>query len=90
MTDETPAAPQGMWDKMKGWFTRAKDSETAEKAAEVAGKAWEKTKDVADKAWDKTKDVADELRDKVEDKLEERRQAKAGDTPEDGEAPSEG
>ncbi len=81
MTDETPAAPEGMWGRVKGWFTRAKESETAEKAGEMAGKAWDKTKVVADKAWDKTKDVAGELREKIE----ERREAKAsGDAADEG------
>jgi len=90
MTDETPAAPESTWDKVKGWFTRAKESEAAEKAGEIAGKAWDKTKDVADKAWDKTRDVAGELRDKVEDKLEERREAKDAEGDSDDEGTPEG
>ena len=31
--------PQTFLQKLKGWFTRAKDSEAAEKAGEFAGKA---------------------------------------------------
>jgi len=71
--DKAPAEKPAIWTKVKGWFTRAKESDTAEKAGEVAGKAWEKTKDVAEKAWDKTRDVAGDVKEKVEEKIEERR-----------------
>lgn len=76
---EAAATPekQTFLQKIKGWFTRAKDSETAEKAGEFAGKAWDKTKDVSAKAWDKTKDVAGDVKEKVDEKMEERRSAKA-------------
>lgn len=75
--DATP--PQTWWDKVKGWFTRAKDSEAAEKAGEYAEKAWDKTKEVSEKAWEKTKDVAEDVKEKVDEKLEERRAAKPKD-----------
>lgn len=84
MTDEMGSAPEGggtkgMWDTVKGLFIKAKDSEAAEKAGEVAEKVWDKTKDVAEKAWEKTKDVAGEVKDKVEEKLEERREGTSED-----------
>lgn len=71
MTDGTPAAKPSFWAKLKGWFTKAKESEAAEKAGEMAGKAWDKTKDVAEKTWDKTKDVAEDVKEKIEDKIED-------------------
>lgn len=84
------ATPEGtsFWAKLKGWFTRAKDSEAAEKAGEIAektwektkdvsGKTWEKTKDVSGKTWEKTKEVSGEVKEKVDEKLEERRAEKA-------------
>lgn len=77
------AAPKSFFDKLKGWFTRAKESEAAEKAGEFAGKAWDKTKDVSSKAWDKTKDVAGDVKEKVDEKLEERRAGKPEDAPGD-------
>ncbi len=67
------------WNKLKGWFTTAKDSEAAEKAGEMAGKAWKKTKETSAKAWDKTKDVAGDVKEKVEEKMEERRDKDDGD-----------
>jgi hypothetical protein len=75
------ATPAGKtwWDKLKAMFTKAKDSDAAEKAGEMAGKAWDKTKDVSAKAWDKTKDVAEDVKDKVGDKIEERRESKDAD-----------
>lgn len=76
MTDETPAPKPTWWDKVKGWFTRAKDSDAAEKAGEIAGKAWDTTKDVSAKVWDKTKDLAEDVKEKVEDTIEKRREAK--------------
>jgi hypothetical protein len=74
-TGESAETPQDQtfFDKAKGWFTRAKESEAAEKAGEFAEKAWDKTKDVSAKAWDKTKDVAGDVKDKVDEKMEERR-----------------
>ena len=76
--------PQTFLQKLKGWFTRAKDSEAAEKAGEFAGKAWDKTKDVSAKAWDKTKDVAGDVKEKVDEKMEERRDAKAEEAEAEG------
>lgn len=82
MTDPTtPAAPKGWWAKLKGMFTRAKDSDAAEKAGDMAGKAWDTTKDVSGKVWDKTKDVAGDVKDKFEDSMEKRREARTDDTP---------
>lgn len=77
----TPGTPENatFWAKVKGWFTKAKESEAAEKAGEFAEKAWDKTKDVSAKAWDKTKDVAGDVKEKVDEKLEERKAEKAGD-----------
>ena len=84
MTDEQQA-PQSLWEKIKSWFTTAKESETAEKAGEMAGKAWDKTKDVAEKTWEKTKDVAEDVKEKVEDRIEDMR----GDDDEDEEKAEE-
>jgi hypothetical protein len=84
-TAETPQQ-ETFLQKLKGWFTRAKDSETAEKAGEFAGKAWDKTKDVSAKAWDKTKDVAEDVKEKVDEKMEERRTAKAEEAEADDDA----
>ena len=72
--EEAPPQPEGWWAKLKAMFTRAKDSEAAEKAGEYAEKAWDKTKEVSGKAWDKTKDVAEDVKEKVEEKWEERRE----------------
>ena len=87
MTDGSNPTPEGggvkgVWDKVRSWFNRAKESEAAEKAGEAAGKAWDKTKDVAEKAWDKTKHVAGDVKGKVDEKLEERRKSGAEDEPE--------
>ena len=83
MTEEqTPAAEPTLWEKIKGWFTKAKDSEAAEKMGDAAGKAWDKTKDVSEKAWDKTKDVAEDVKDWTGDKIEDIR----GDDDDDDEA----
>lgn len=86
MADEAGTTPegtsQGWWGKMKSLFTRAKESEAAEKAGEFAEKAWDKTKDVSGKAWDKTKDVAEDVKEKVEEKWEDRRTGSA-DSPDD-------
>ncbi|MCJ7726141.1 MAG: hypothetical protein MUP76_07120 [Acidimicrobiia bacterium] len=71
MTEQTPAAKPSFWAKIKGWFTTAKDSEAAEKAGEMAGKAWDKTKDVAEKTWDKTKDVAEDVKEWTGEKIED-------------------
>lgn len=79
MTDETTTPTPTWWDKVKGCFTRAKDSEAADKAGEMAGKAWDTTKDVSAKVWDKTKDLAEDVKEKVEDTLEKRREAKDDD-----------
>jgi hypothetical protein len=57
----------GLMDTIKGWFSKAKESEALDKAGDVAEKAWDKTKDVAETAWDKTKDVAEDVKDKVDD-----------------------
>ena len=86
MTDETPAAEPSFWDKVKGWFKKAKDSETAEKAGDMADKAWDKTKDVAEKTWDKTKDVAEDVKEWTGDKIEDIR----GDDDDDEEAKDDG
>jgi hypothetical protein len=69
--EQASAEGQSFWQKLKGWFTKAKESEAAEKAGDMAEKAWDKTKDVAEKTWDKTKDVAEDVKEKVEDKLED-------------------
>ena len=69
--EQAPAEQQSFWDKLKGWFTKAKESEAAEKAGDMAEKAWDKTKDVSKKTWDKTKDVAEDVKEKVEDKIED-------------------
>lgn len=74
---EGEAAKTGWLEKVKAFFKRARDSETAEKAGDFAEKAWDKTKDVAEKAWDKTKDVAGDVKEKVEEKMEERRHGEA-------------
>ena len=66
MTEEQAAKPT-LWEKIKGWFTRAKESEAAEKAGDVAEKAWDKTKDVAEDAWEKTKDVAGDVKEKIDE-----------------------
>lgn len=68
---KTPAAEPTLWEKIKGWFKKAKDSEAAEKMGDLAEKAWDKTKDVSEKAWDKTKDVAEDVKEKIEDKIED-------------------
>lgn len=78
-TESAQPAAKSWWKKLQSWFSTAKDSETAEKAGKMMGKAWDTTKDVADKAWEKSKDVAGD----VKEKLEERRD---GDEPADGES----
>jgi len=75
------SAASGWWDKIKAMFKKAKDSEAAEKAGDIAEKAWDKTKDVADKAWDKTKDVASDVKEKIDEKRESAKDDK--DTPDD-------
>ena len=74
------SAATGWWDKIKAMFKKAKDSEAAEKAGDVAEKVWDKTKDVADKAWDKTKDVAGD----VKEKIDERRDADKDEKDDEG------
>jgi hypothetical protein len=76
---EGGAAKTGWWEKIKSLFTRAKESEFADKAGDIAEKAWDKTKDTAEAAWDKTKDVAGDVKEKVEEKIEERRESEGDD-----------
>ncbi|MBU1227253.1 MAG: hypothetical protein KJ698_08600 [Actinobacteria bacterium] len=73
MTEGTPAAKPSFFEKLKGWFTKAKESEAAEKIGDVAEKTWDKTKDVAEKTWDKTKDVAEDVKEWGEEKIEDLR-----------------
>ncbi len=90
MTDEQAPAKESLWDKIKGWFTKAKESETAEKVGEMADKAWDKTKDASGKAWDKTKDVAEDVKEWGEEKIDDIRD-KDGDKDEDeGDGEGEG
>ena len=89
MTDEQAPAKESLWDKIKGWFTKAKDSEAAEKMGDAAGKAWDKTKDASGKAWDKTKDVAEDVKEWGEEKIDDLRDKDDDDDEAEGEEKSE-
>jgi hypothetical protein len=72
MTEEqAPAEKPGIWARFKAMFKQAKESEAAEKAGDMAEKAWDKTKDAAGKAWEKTKDAAEDVKEFAEEKIED-------------------
>jgi len=85
MTDEQAPATESLWDKIKGWFTKAKDSDAAEKMGDMADKAWDKTKDASGKAWDKTKDVAEDVKEWGEEKIDDMRDKDDDDDEAEGE-----
>jgi len=82
MTDEQAPAKESLWDKVKGWFTTAKDSEAAEKMGDAAGKAWDKTKDVAEDVKEWGEEKIDDLRDKDDDDEDDKGEGEGEEKPE--------